>query len=63
MIYNGIIISKEEARLLTQLFGYLLSKPELFKWMHDVGLTKFFDELGQTLREPMEDYIENYYED
>jgi hypothetical protein len=31
--------------------------------MHEVGLTKFFEELRQTLRDPIDDHIECYYED
>jgi len=61
MIYNGITISKDEAGLLVQLFGHLVYKTELFKWMHEVGLTTFFDKLRQTLRDPIDDHIESYH--
>jgi hypothetical protein len=63
MIYNGITISREEAVLLVQLFGHLVYKTELFKWMHEVCLIEFFDELRQTLRDPIDDHIECYHDD
>ena len=63
MIYNGITISKEEAQLLSDLYGNLVYKTDLVKWMHKVGLTRFFDELRHTLRDPIDDHIESYHED
>ena len=63
MIYNGVMLSREEVRLLCSLFGKLITDKPIFAWMHEVGLTNLWDELRQTLKDPMYDHIECYHDE
>ena len=61
MIYNGIIISKNEVRNLIELYKEIISYPKLFDWMHVRGLTLLFYEFEEAMRDPLDKHIKIYH--
>ena len=63
MIYNGITISKDEAKHLLELYKKVIIDKELFRWMHAYGLATLFEEIRNALKDPIDDHIESYHEE